>query len=224
MVTPDTPSRLVVHGEALTWLGNHPAEQGACIFTSLPDLSEIQGLTLQGWKTWFTHAAETAMRWVGDEGLSIFYQSDIRHNGQWVDKAQLVHSASERTHHRLLWHKIVCRKPAGTVSFGRPTYSHMLAFAGPALPLGLLAGVPSGPDVLADAGPMSFSRATGLTAVTVACTFLRKTERVRVVVDPFCGQGGILAVANRMGIDAIGVELNAKRARAARNNLVTSSP
>jgi tRNA G10 N-methylase Trm11 len=37
-----------------------------------------------------------------------------------------------------------------------------------------------------------------------------------VVVDPFCGHGTILAVANEHGLDAVGVELSAKRARKAR--------
>jgi tRNA G10 N-methylase Trm11 len=36
------------------------------------------------------------------------------------------------------------------------------------------------------------------------------------VVDPFCGVGTVLAVANETGLDAIGVELNRKRARKAR--------
>jgi hypothetical protein len=36
------------------------------------------------------------------------------------------------------------------------------------------------------------------------------------VVDPFCGRGTVLAVANAMGFDAIGVDLSAKRCRAAR--------
>jgi tRNA G10 N-methylase Trm11 len=36
------------------------------------------------------------------------------------------------------------------------------------------------------------------------------------VVDPFCGLGTILAVANEHGLDAIGVELSSKRARKAR--------
>jgi tRNA G10 N-methylase Trm11 len=36
------------------------------------------------------------------------------------------------------------------------------------------------------------------------------------VVDPFCGKGTVLAVANSLGLDALGVELSGKRCRAAR--------
>jgi tRNA G10 N-methylase Trm11 len=35
-------------------------------------------------------------------------------------------------------------------------------------------------------------------------------------VDPFCGRGTILAVANHCGLDAVGVEISRKRARKAR--------
>ena len=37
-----------------------------------------------------------------------------------------------------------------------------------------------------------------------------------VIFDPFCGVGTVLAVANRLGLDAVGVEKNRKRAEDAR--------
>ena len=36
-----------------------------------------------------------------------------------------------------------------------------------------------------------------------------------VVIDPFCGQGTALVVANEMGMDAIGVEQSRERCRTA---------
>jgi tRNA G10 N-methylase Trm11 len=36
------------------------------------------------------------------------------------------------------------------------------------------------------------------------------------VVDPFCGQGTVLAVANTLGLAAIGVDRNSRACRAAR--------
>lgn len=36
-----------------------------------------------------------------------------------------------------------------------------------------------------------------------------------IVIDPFCGQGTVLAVANELGMDALGVELSRKRSRQA---------
>ena len=37
----------------------------------------------------------------------------------------------------------------------------------------------------------------------------------QLVFDPFCGHGTVLAVANEMGLDAVGVEISRKRCRAA---------
>jgi hypothetical protein len=56
----------------------------------------------------------------------------------------------------------------------------------------------------------------GVRACEVACSYLRDEIGARVVVDPFCGRGTVLAVANEMGLDAVGVELSAKRCKAAR--------
>ena len=36
-----------------------------------------------------------------------------------------------------------------------------------------------------------------------------------IVIDPFCGQGTVLAVANELEMDALGVELSRKRCRQA---------
>jgi tRNA G10 N-methylase Trm11 len=55
-----------------------------------------------------------------------------------------------------------------------------------------------------------------MSAATATCRFLVEHTACRVVVDPFCGYGTILAVANAQGLDAIGVELSGKRVRKAR--------
>jgi DNA modification methylase len=56
----------------------------------------------------------------------------------------------------------------------------------------------------------------GVEACEATCHFLLKHTQCRTVVDPFCGIGSMLAVANAQGLDAIGVELSAKRAARAR--------
>ncbi len=207
------PSRRVVQAEALGWLAANPAEEHASVVTSLPDVSETDARDVDPWRAWFVSAARALVRWVPETGVAIFYQSDIRRGGEWIDKGYLVMRAAEEERAKVIFHKIVCRKPAGTVSVGRPSYSHMIAIARGerALPKR------PGPDVLADAGAMSWSRAMGASACRVACQFLRDETDTRVVVDPFCGRGTVLAVANEMGFDALGVDVLAKRCRAARN-------
>jgi len=56
----------------------------------------------------------------------------------------------------------------------------------------------------------------GAEACRAACAWLRAATDTKTVVDPFCGQGTALAIANEHGFDAIGVDLVAKRCREAR--------
>ena len=62
---------------------------------------------------------------------------------------------------------------------------------------------------------MTWSRAMGTRACDAAVAFVASLG-ARVVVDPFCGMGSVLAAANARGLDAIGVELSRRRAAKAR--------
>ncbi len=214
------PSRSVVQAEALAWLEANPAAPGSSVVTSLPDLSEVPALDLDGWRAWFVGAVRRVVRWVPDDGIAIFYQSDIRHEGALIDKGYLVMRGAEEERASVLWHKIVCRKPPGTIAMGRPTYSHMIAVSHAPREVMLHPG----PDVLPDAGFMPWTRAMGVAACRVACRFLREETATQLVVDPFCGRGTALAVANAMGFDALGIDLGAKRCRAARALILSDEP
>jgi hypothetical protein len=179
-------------------------------------VSEIPSLDFAGWQAWFIEATEQILRWLPQDGVAIFFQSDIRHEGAWVDKGYLVQRGIEHAGARTVFHKIVCRKPPGTIAMGRPSYSHMIAAH-----MGPTRGWPKpGPDVLASAGHMVWSRAMGEDACRVACRFLVENTSTRVVADPFCGKGSVLAMANSMGLDALGVDLSEKRCKAARRAVV----
>jgi hypothetical protein len=213
MDAPAGPTRFVHHAEALAWLAANPAPPRAAVVTSLPDVSETPSRELEPWRAWFLHAARAVVRWVDPAALAIFFQSDIRVGGAWIDKGYLVQRAAEDEGATIVFHKIVCRAPPGTIAVGRPSYSHLIAVTRrPA------ARVPRhpGPDVLGDAGAMSWSKAMGESACRLACQFLKDETDAQIVVDPFCGRGTVLAVANSMGFAAIGVELVAKRCRQAR--------
>ncbi len=209
---PDpSPSRQIICADALEWLADGEPLLDAAVITSLPDVCEFNGLSLDEWRRWFVAAAKTIFTALPGGSPAIFYQTDIKRDGVWIDKAYLCQRAAEESGMDLLWHKIVCRKAPGRVTYGRPAYAHLLAFARG------LADDParSLPDVLADGGWMAWPRATGIEAARLACRYVLRMTGLRRIVDPFCGQGTILAVANELGLDAVGVDLSAKRCRKA---------
>lgn len=210
------PTRSIVQADAFAWLAEHPAAAGTSVITSLPDLSEFPELDVDGWRAWFRESVRVILRWVQGDGVAIFFQSDVRRGGEWIDKGYLVQRAAEDEGASLVWHKIVCRHPAGTIAIGRPSYSHMICLSRAPRPL----PIRPGPDVLPDAGVMPWSRAMGVEACRVACRFLREETTTRLVVDPFCGHGTVIAVANLLGFDAIGVDRSRKCCRAARALIV----
>src|SRR5687768_17126174 len=147
-VTPASPRREVHCADALEWLRENPAESGTSVVTSLPDMSELPELGFEGWRAWFVAAARAVMAWLPSDGVAVFFQSDVRHAGTWIDKGYLVQRAAEESAAVLVFHKIVCRHPPGTITHGRAGYSHLLCVA----PRARDAPSHPGPDVLADAG------------------------------------------------------------------------
>lgn len=213
LAVPRSILRTVHCEDALGWLEAAGTLAGCSIITSMPDFSEFPKLSLAQWKDWFTRAAARVLASCPDDGVVIFFQTDIKPDGTWVDKGYLCQKAAESLGHELLWHKIVCRAPVGNVTFGKPAYSRMLCFS-----RGVRAELSrSTADVLPEAGPTTWTRGMGREACIEACRFVLEQTSTRTVVDPFCGHGTLLAVANELGLDAVGVELSPKRAKRARN-------
>ena len=55
-------ARTVHQGDALPWLRAAGTLAGASVVTSLPDVSELPGLGLDGWRRWFEEAAVLTMQ------------------------------------------------------------------------------------------------------------------------------------------------------------------
>jgi hypothetical protein len=212
-LTPARRSRIVHHVDAIAWLAARSRTPGVSVITSLPDRSELPELGLDGWRSWFESAAELVARSVSDEGVAIFFQTDITHAGTWIDKSALVARGAERAGMRLVFHKIVCRLPPGTAGHGRPSYSHLLGYARTAL--ALPPGTPR-VDVIPDAGYRPGSKAMGVNACLDACGFVEAATPTRTVLDPFCGWGTVLAVANALGLHAIGADRSRRMVARAR--------
>lgn len=203
-------SRVVHNADAIEWLRAAGKISGASLITSLPDISELR-LSFDAWQTWFMNAAASVLRSVDDDGVVVFFQSDIRRDGVWIDKGALVARAAGDEKMSLVFHKIVCRLPPGTPTSGRASYAHLIAFS--RAPRALRRATP---DVLPDGGFKPAMRAMGVNACLAACRLVLHETSTRTVIDPFCGFGTVLAVANAIGLDAVGVDLSAKMCRRAR--------
>lgn len=211
-----SPRRTVHKGDGVAWLHAQRLPADHAIVTSLPDHSEIPDLGVDGWKAWFVDTVALACAALADDAVAIFYQTDVKHDGRWIDKGHLVHTGADRGGVHLLWHKIACRVTPGTITFGRPAYAHLLCVSRALrLPPGR-----STADVLPGLGEMTWSRAMGVDVCRAVIGFLTAHTACRTIVDPFCGLGTMLAAANEAGLDAIGVELSRRRAaKAARLTL-----
>jgi len=209
---PPAPAREIHCADAIPWMREHPAIPGCCAITSLPDVSELS-IPLADWRAWFLEAVRLVVDCVPEEGAALFFQSDIKLQGRWVDKGAMVVRAAEDAGASVLFHKIICRRQPGLLSHGRPGFTHLIAVSRAlrcpdALPL---------PDVVTDAGPQLWVRAMGVRAAAHAVRFAQEQVGARVVLDPFCGVGTVPAVANAFGLDAIGVEKSRKRCEQARH-------
>lgn len=202
------PTRVIHLGDGPDWLRRTALGPEHAVVTSLPDVSELSSFGFAEWRAWFIQTAALACERTAGPAVTIFFQTDIKHEGRWVDKGYLVARGAELAGSELLWHKVVCRAPAGTTTFGRPAYAHLLCFS---RELRLAPGR-SSPDVLPKLGQMPWARAMGVEACEAVCTFLLAHTACATVVDPFCGVGTVLAVANRRGLSAVGVERSPKRA------------
>ena len=206
------PRREVHHAEALAWLRARGPLDGCSVVTSLPDVVEMGGMSLAAWTDWFVETAGVILGAVPDDGVAVFFQSDVKRGSLWIDKGALVQRAADGARTPLLFHKIVCRKPAGTVTFGRASYSHLLAYSRGVRPRPGQATA----DVLPDGGFQVGAKSMGVAACLDACRFVARETTTSTVVDPFCGYGTVLAVANAIGLDAVGVDLSTRMVRRAR--------
>lgn len=211
-------NRIVIVDDACTWLSQWVPQSTTSFIGSLPDYSEFPQLSLSQWQEWFTYTAELILEKTSDEGVTFFFQSDIKVDGYWIDKAFLCQLAAKKLNRHLVFHKIFCRTPVGKATFGRPAYSHLLCFT-KNLKINL---EKSTPDVIENLGDKTWERGTGLEACMTMAKFIKEQTQSELVINPFCGHGSILAALEYCGLNSIGIEKSRKRALKAEQVKVSS--
>ena len=227
-------ARTVRCSDSLTWLRSLDALPRRChVVTSLPDIGEL-GLAPAEYERWFVGVVADLLRRLDSHAVAIFYQTDGRRSGEggaWLDKSLLCHLGAREAGAACVWHVVVNGAPLGNLRTARPGYAHMLCFSlGYRQPVGA-----SGVDVLPQRGHTSYAAAAGEAACASAVQFCRRVHSARqgashgpsvstdaflpeaeseappLIVDPFCGEGTVLAAANAHGLDALGLDICRKR-------------
>lgn len=189
-------SRTVVCADTTEWIKTQ--SDLSSVITSLPDAEETS-LGIIEWQKWFVRIVEEICKRVKPTGYAIFYQTDRKTKGHIIDKSYLVTKGARLAGVKTIFHKIFLKREVGARNPFRPTYTHLLCFSSKGTP------GKATPDVL-PAGKMIYKNAMGLTACRFAVEYL-KDKGVKTITDPFCGRGSVLAVANKLGLDAVGVDI-----------------
>jgi hypothetical protein len=74
----------------------------------------------------------------------------------------------------------------------------------------------STPDVIPELGEKTWERGMGLSTGLMIAKFILENTKSDTIINPFCGEGSMLAAGNAMGLHTIGIERSPKRAEKAR--------
>jgi hypothetical protein len=160
---------------------------------------EEMKLTAKPYEEFFRRAAKTCLQAVRDDGYCIFLQTDRKHHG-WIDKGFFLTDEAYQLGFHMVWKKISLTRDVGKADLFRPTYSMMYCFT----KKGKVGKV--FPDVVLS-GEKTYTHGFGVDAVSLGVEYA-KSQGVKKVVDPFCGSGTTLAVANAYGLEATGIEIS----------------
>ena len=266
--------RQVFCQDAVEWLSEsiEPFEKGSSIFTSLPDISELEATLFKNLSTsdldpisaltervkvyeeWFINVSALILSRLPYHSYAIFLQSPVRviiregkkkeqviHNDneesldqsqsdlnisknkvvKYIDKSHLLATAAKKANCVLMWKKITLNSVLEKRSYHRPTYSDLICFGKgePEADDSKYTAPPKYnaedfgvPDVITR-GEMLWAKGVGIDAAILGINFLKYIGKSSLIIDPFCGVGTILAVANYYGMDSFGVELSPKRSK-----------
>jgi hypothetical protein len=199
----DSADRIVLCTNAEYWLDQQLDGSIESIVTGMPDFSETDMTDVAVYEAWFVRMAKKCLKKLCVGSYAIFCQTDRRIDSAVISKSSLLVKAATAADvgAKLCWHKIVLRCDVGAVDIFRPTFSHLMAFS-----------MTRGPgQASADVIPASeypHKNAFPKLALELSLSFLQgQVSGLRVVCDPFCGKGTVLAAANQRGLRAIGVDI-----------------
>ena len=217
--------------DAVMWLKNSSEVFPGSVFTGVPDILDIPEISSISdlndrhikYIIWFECVLESIFNRIQEGQFAIFSQTDaklIDENGYliaWIDKSCICSRIAAKCHCNLLWHKLCVdsdSSPTSEPSGYRPGYTHLLCYGKGTSGIYHISQFQV-PDVI-DRGAMIWQKAIGLEACVLGIAFLMNVAKTSIVINPFCGHGTILAVANYFHVAALGVEILPSRAKQSR--------
>ncbi|EGC30060.1 hypothetical protein DICPUDRAFT_50950, partial [Dictyostelium purpureum] len=204
--------------DAVQWLNNNAIDPNTSVITSLPDITEVSGFTLEQYKQWFTNTVQLIASKLSDNNVGIVYQTDIKYHWkhdrslieEYIDKGYLAMKGIEAAGCKVVWHKIMAASDLTKmiITKNKSSFTHMICFAKQPTNIKYQDNTPD----INTRGDMVWSRAMGLNACEISTSYVRGIGS-HTVLDPFCGKGSVLAVANVYGLNGIGIDLSTSKFR-----------
>lgn len=202
-------ARTIIHDDCLNWIKTQEVLQN--VVTGICDQSETT-MNIDEYLVFFNDVADEIFKKLAPKGYAIFIQTDRKYNKQVLSKAFMLMTIAYEHNVKLIWHKIVMHRP-GT-DLHRPSYAHMLCFSKSGT-----TGAAT-PDVIQPSKRV-YKNGTPINAAIVALEFIKKYSDSNVVIDLFVGRGTIVAIANKMGLSAIGIDIDKEQVEAATKLIIS---
>lgn len=194
-------SRNIICTDSLKWLVSQPDNSLPNVVTGICDQDEMDGYNMDQYKDFFANVASLIFQKLKPGCYAIFIQTDRKWQKQWLDKSFVLTNIARSHGYKTVWHKIVLHRGVDSTHLQRPTYAHMLCYSRDGT-----TGAAT-PDVLS-VGKKLYKNGTPVNAATVALEFIKRYSRNNTVLDPFVGQGTIPAIANKLGLNAVGIDID----------------
>lgn len=201
-------SRKIIVADSLQWLKKLHDKSIPNILTGICDLDETD-MEMTGYLDFFNRVVQLIFNKVDPDGYVVFIQTDRKYQRQWIDKSFIISDIANRNGFKMAWHKIILHREVGRTDLHRPTYAHMLCYT--------VNGTTGSafPDVLPVSSKL-YKNGTPILAARSALEFIKQYNKVSsLVLDPFVGQGTVPAIANALGMDSIGIDIDPEQAKIA---------
>jgi hypothetical protein len=202
-------SKKIICTDSLEWLKKQPDNTIPNFLTGICDMGETQ-MNLTKYLKFFNDVSTLMFKKLSKEGYCIFIQTDRKYNKTWIDKSNILTTIALNLGLKVIFHKIVLLREQDRTDLHRPTYAHMLCYAYPSMTTGAAT-----PDVI----PVSkrlYKNGTPILAAKRGLEFIKRySKKNNTIVDPFVGRGTITVLANNIGLNAFGIDIDPEQVKIA---------